>query len=120
MKAFTDIEQSKKLIELGLNADTADMHYSKWDNDENEEYHLNCGELPKLKFKYATNIPAWSLSALLSILSRGTRLLKSATDETYYIDSPNCNTNKWYDNPIDSCVELIENLHNKMVYDFNN
>lgn len=70
MKSFTDIEQSKKLIELGLNADTADMHYSKWDNDENEEYHLECGGLPKLKFKYATNIPAWSLSALLSILPR--------------------------------------------------
>lgn len=64
----TTIKQSKKLIELGIDINTADMHYNKWDNDEEEEYHLKCGGLPKLEFKYATNIPAWSLSALIELM----------------------------------------------------
>lgn len=67
-KIATNENQSKKFIELGLSADTADMHYNKWDNDEEEEYYLKCGGLPKLEFKYATNIPAWSLSALIELM----------------------------------------------------
>lgn len=65
----TSINQSQKLIELGIDVNTADMHYSKWDNnDEEEEYHLKCGGLPMLDFKYAKNIPAWSLSRLLELI----------------------------------------------------
>lgn len=69
-KIATTIEQSKTLIKLGVDANTADMHYSKWDNDEEEEYLLKCGKLPKLDFKYAKNIPAWSLSALIELMPK--------------------------------------------------
>lgn len=58
----TTIEQSKKLIELGLSADTADMRY--------EEIPRIQGEY-KLVFSKPNNkweIPAWSLSALIELM----------------------------------------------------
>lgn len=56
MKHCTSIEQSKKLLELGLSPESADMRYSIVDNDaficleRHDEYE---------------QIPAWSLNALL-------------------------------------------------------
>lgn len=55
--------------------------------------------------KYHT--PAWSLTALLIILPQGTRVLKSATDETYHCDCPKGNVYKWFDNPLDAVFEMI-------------
>ena len=65
-KICTSIEQSKKLIELGIDVNTADMVY--------------CIELYKEGWKYSNeaypidgtlegdDIPAWSLSALLELI----------------------------------------------------
>lgn len=123
MKAFTDIEQSKKLAKI-LPLESADMYYSKWYNDEDEEYHLKCGGLPKLDFKYAKNIPAWSLAALLDNIPQIKLDNVKHDDKKYWrccaYYASDWHTSKWYYNPIDACVEMIENLHNKMVYDFNN
>lgn len=71
---YTDIEQSQKLIELGLNPDSADMSYSPiMGIDEGR----NCGylDMPDL-YPYAKindvgsslYLPCWSLSALLEIM----------------------------------------------------
>lgn len=64
-KICTSIEQSKKLIELGIDVKTADMCWS-----------IDIPDLPTLlayPFTDCNNlenkIPAWSLTALLSILS---------------------------------------------------
>ena len=68
----TTIEQSKRLIELGLNTNTADMRY--------EEIPGIQGEY-KLVFSKPNNkweIPAWSLSALLG-------LIKPVNENTYTI-----------------------------------
>lgn len=61
----TSIEQSKKLIELGIDVNTADMDYIPFANDpKNYDCVIN----------YWNNeheddwIPAWSLSALLELL----------------------------------------------------
>lgn len=55
----TTIEQSKKLIELGLSADTADMYYP-----------LPCDEsdLPQVGVCGFGCTPAWSLSALIELM----------------------------------------------------
>ena len=53
---YTSIEQSKKLLELGLNPESADMWYSIVDNEA-----FICLELHD---EYE-QIPAWSLNALL-------------------------------------------------------
>lgn len=107
-KIATNENQSKKLIELGLSVDTADMHYSKWDNDEEEEYHLKCGGLPKLDFKYAKNIPAWSLSALLKILpsphleqyDKDTWMCAIFNEDNHFIND------SYGIDPVDVCFEM--------------
>lgn len=55
--------------------------------------------------------PCWSLTALFSVLPEGTRLLKSATDATYHCDCPKGNIDKWFDNPVDACYEMIVKLN---------
>lgn len=58
----TTPEQSKKLIELGLDIDTADMY---WDFQETG-YILISSELGY--YQNDSEIPAWSLSALLKLM----------------------------------------------------
>lgn len=71
-KICTSLEQSKKLIELGIDINTADMHYSTWTILNEGEYILspNQGEtIEELQEDYGNQvIPAWSLSALLKLM----------------------------------------------------
>lgn len=71
-KICTSIEQSKKLIELGIDINTADMHYSTWTILNEGEYILspNQGEtIEELQEDYGNQvIPAWSLAALIQVL----------------------------------------------------
>jgi hypothetical protein len=114
-KICTTIEQSKKLLELGLNPSTADMCYNKI-NTEDFEYHLHVGGLPKIQASYVEYIPAWSLTALFILLPKEARLLKSATNDTYECDYPYA-ASEWYDNPLDAVFEavckLCENINIK-------
>lgn len=71
-KISTTIEQSKHLLELGLDPKTADMSYSEEyfgkDNDGNDEW---CWRLNACKFIDVEGIiPAWSLSALLEVMRK--------------------------------------------------
>lgn len=63
---FTSIEQSKKLIELGIDPNTADMcyQYVKFDK-ENEIQYFASLSLPK-----KNDIPCWSTGALLNLLPK--------------------------------------------------
>ena len=64
-KICTSIEQSKKLIELGISVDTADMF---WTYDFVVNY-INGLNVILDNFKPEENdIPAWSLSALLELI----------------------------------------------------
>lgn len=62
----TTIEQSNKLIELGINPDTADMGWFKAYSLKGEIYKPFIKEY-KLE-NYKTDIPAWSLHRLLKML----------------------------------------------------
>lgn len=69
----TTIEQSKKLVELGLNLDTADMHYSADMYDSNYDLDIGKGIYEELPNWVGTknrpaDIPAWSLSALIELM----------------------------------------------------
>ena len=66
-KICTSIEQSKKLIELGIDVSTADMF---WKNGVSNQY-IQCftpfvSNGTNIDFDY--DIPAWSLSALLELM----------------------------------------------------
>ena len=66
----TTIEQSKHLIDRGVDINTADMHYSTWTIIDGEwilspNYNYTIEELQE---EYGNQIiPAWSLSALLEL-----------------------------------------------------
>lgn len=63
MNHYTSIEQSKKLVELGLNPDTADMHYIKCIRENDVRY------IPELLLDdNECDIPCWSLGALLELM----------------------------------------------------
>lgn len=77
-KICTDIKQSKKLMELGIDANTADMYY-QWYSETESALHVGKGSK-----KLNADCPAWSLSALMNLLpSEFTEVGKYST--TIYI-----------------------------------
>lgn len=108
MKSYTDIEQSKKLTEI-LPIESADMHW-QYIEEDNGQLQWFCFS-KDFSINQYNNDPAWSLTALFSVLPEGTRLLKSATDATYHCDCPKGNIDKWFDNPVDACYEMIVKLN---------
>ncbi len=124
MKAYTDIEQSKKLAKI-LSIESADMFYykdavAKEDNPRVMDY----SQVPKNKSMY--HFPCWSLAALLNIIPQ------EIFDGDYIINITEGGTAKWAigydersyaagyfpglyytynDSLVDACVEIIIKLH---------
>ena len=97
MKAYTDIEQSKKLAEI-LSNETSDMYY--W-----------CGESIRFGGCKAQDkdydIPCWSLAALLSLIPRPD-LHQTKGGQWCCIAEPNSMVfSRHFDNPVDACVDMI-------------
>lgn len=76
-KICTSLEQSKKLLELGVDVNTADMFYADILVDVNHKYNLHplesygfktFGETKLKTSDHLSFIPAWSLSALMNLL----------------------------------------------------
>lgn len=69
MKHYTTIEQSKKLVELGLNPGTADMFYSRRPTGKSE-YSVFPDFKPEGRLEVFTKVdlPCWSLGALMDLL----------------------------------------------------
>lgn len=115
IKSFTNLEQSKVLAKI-LPLESADMFYNEEPDETyrkdivDTKYPMVIREGQKHRLE-EYGIPCWSLAALLDVLPKGTRLLKSATDDTYHCDCPKGNIDKWFDNPVDACVAMIEKLH---------
>jgi len=111
-KAFTSLEQSRKLAEI-LPLESADMYYlngdagkisiGEWENNVHDE----------------DDIPCWSLAALLNILSEikpqvytpilfpseGKWILQFAEHGHGNVCEVSC------DNPVDACYEMILKLN---------
>lgn len=118
IRAYTTIEQSRKLAEI-LPLESADMTYyacvkdwrgnpvePKWRKPANltkEELAL-----PRSNFQEYEYVPCWSLASLLGVLPSAT--LDSSDDHHYRLHCMERYT-EWYDNPIDACVAMIKRLH---------
>lgn len=113
-KICTSLEQSKKLIELGIDVNTADM-YHHYDEDFNEfdlpqiiddgesSFNTHHGLFPD-------DIPCWSLAALLGVYP-----MVVGRDMDMYCcwqNSKNLHS-RHYDNPVDACYEMILKLKEK-------
>ena len=134
MKSYTDIEQSKKLVEI-LPIESADM---TWCNNSIKEinytdkYSANLYTVKEMKDafdkalvgwdKYWELIPCWSLTALLNELPNGSDIVKEETDteNEKYMCTVGINDDiisTFADNPVDACVEMILKLkENKSKY----
>lgn len=108
-KVCTSLEQSKKLIELGIDVNTADMCYyydHNWSNDyieipkvwdDNYEQFIPESE--------EDDIPAWSLTALLGLIPKFS-LEKDVSSNAGYQLHYNYNT-VYYDDPVDAAFDMI-------------
>lgn len=109
----TNLEQSKELAKI-LPFKSADLCFQQVFDEQHKTTDYRIEMIP-YRFYSGISIPAWSLVALLDVLPQGTRLLKSATDNTYHCDCPKGNIDKWFDNPIDACYELVLKLHEENI-----
>jgi hypothetical protein len=106
----TTIEQSKKLMELGIDRKSSDMYY--WCGSD-----LRLGGYKAQDEEF--DIPAWSLSALMDVLpdevGDNHYLTLDKEGEEYCCSYEDCNGNSFRhcfsDNPIDACVAMIEKLN---------
>lgn len=113
MKICTDLKQSKKLIELGIDIYTADMY---WKNGVSDKY-FQCftpfvSDGTNIDFDY--DIPAWSLTALLNILPTidedyEPEIHRSCNKYkcTYQNDEDSSGLFRVADNPVDAVFEII-------------
>ena len=128
-KAYTDLEQSKKLAEI-LPIESADMSYATWTILEDGEYivsPLQGNTIEKLQEEYGEQIiPCWSLAALLDQLDDivvdedgcdyKLEIIKEGVQ--YYLvyegmlDAA-CYETSLFDDLIDACVEMIVTLKEK-------
>ena len=127
IKAYTDLEQSKKLAKILL-IESADMHYNnvsiKGINyvDGYRAELMDYNTVQKVLTKYLVNpmlgiIPCWSLAALLGVIP------KIVNNETLFIETSAALWHIGYrniytaraDNPVDACVAMIEKLHERKI-----
>jgi len=101
----TMISQSHKLVELGLDPNTADMYYP----------YLGAGmygDTPRVGFpiEYSggRDIPAWSLTALLKVMPKNAELIKMENDahELYY-EIDYMYTGYEDSNPVTAAYEMV-------------
>ena len=117
----TSLEQSKKLLELGIDPNTADMHIIYQNYGDHGKFEIG------LEYSAwdATHIngyyPAWSLEALLRYMSTGVDIKKHydiTLDKVVYVcgkldyvgayafDEFPIMTTAMYENPVDAAFEL--------------
>ena len=104
---YTSLEQSKKLLELGLSPDSADMHY--YSLRRKDDVIVWTPEFGKTS-EY--DIPCWSLAALLDILKYPS-LTQDVENKWSIMDWTGRYPKSEYgfDSPVDACYEMIMRLH---------
>lgn len=125
-KICTDINQSQKLIELGIDINTADMYHAPDANVIVAEPYIMKTEDETLIPAYKGAIPAWSLAALLKLMPPYLFEFERGIDLNIY---PNLNSKGWHcsympnniedmkkdkfrqitngDNPVDAAFEMV-------------
>lgn len=137
----TNIQQSQHLLELGLDPKTADMWWSNrfiyWNTTPMIGVGAEKNQLYTFKW-YETDIPAWSLQALLKVMPKN-------TNETYHLFSSMmadqlgswvCDRSKYYmgadghnkndyecfksDSPVTAAYKMVCWLLEQKILTFNN
>ena len=102
-KICTSLEQSHKLVELGIDIDTADMGWNVFVDNTIRLLPINDWNLVKDGSGNVKFYPAWSLTALLELIPN--YVINKADDKTY--------ANLYYglksshDNLVDAAFEMV-------------
>ncbi len=107
---YTTIEQSKKLLELGLKPDTADMYWMDWKRDTNSI------TIPNIKGVIdEKDLPCWSAGALMDLLP--TTIWNEDTEDSFDLFFTKDNDTEYsisyyndYENPFAEYGGLIDTL----------
>lgn len=102
-KICTSIEQSQKLIELGIDVKTADMVWT-YDFVVNDINGLNV--ISEQLRPEENDIPAWSLPALMNLFDDKAGLAKDYGLWFCY-DNGKSHCSKHFDNSVDAAFEMI-------------
>jgi hypothetical protein len=111
IRAYTTIEQSRKLAEI-LPLESADMEYMFLKKDGSK-----VSNVPFVKDGFEEHeccyifIPCWSLAALLGVLPNGIVINKDSKNGIYHVSSTHIGTYIRTDNPVDACYEMIIRLN---------
>jgi len=120
-KICTDVQQSKKLLELGLSADTADMFY--FSIGLMPPIKINVGKIQEnvVESKRCWAVPCWSLSTLLELMPKlyeeednpdddgcQPNLCKGwDNDKWHIVYRSSIYITQWHDNPLDAAFEMV-------------
>jgi len=114
MKHYTTIEQSKKLLELGLNPKSADM---TWQIDSDNIWYPIVGldvsiEYKLFSFRYEYSVPCWSVGALENLIWKSSDGCVDlvCNEFGYFIryGSSKCHNATGFNNTIiDACFEMV-------------
>ena len=102
-KICTSIEQSKKLIELGIDVNTADMFWDTLFAKKPEAQVDNHHFIDEYDDEH--RVPAWSLSALLKLMPPYLFEFERGIDLNIY---PNLNGKGWHCSYIPNNIESIK------------
>ena len=106
MKAYTDLNQSEKLVEI-LPLESADMYYEPSAGFCTEPSEVKFGDI---KYAHPRSIRCWSLAALLRELP-DTMLGKDKDGYVVMVETMGSGQTTFASNPIDACYEMIIKLH---------
>lgn len=114
MKAYTDIEQSRKLAEI-LPIESADGFYATDDNIIITEPYITYLNGERNIPAYKGAVPCWSLAALLSVIREAIGYTIYGVNNVYMScdlgDKPWKLETKVYNNEVDACIDMIIKLH---------
>ena len=108
MKAYTDVEQSKKLAKI-LPLESADMSYTIIHNIGQEPYHCN---VPIVAGADHKDIPCWSVAALLDLLPPYLYEFDRGIDLNIY---RNLNGKGWHCSYMPNCIENMKKDKFKLI-----
>lgn len=114
-KICTSLEQSQKLIELGIDINTADMYHAPDANIIMAEPYITKIEDETFILAYKGAVPAWNLSALLGVIkpvNNNTYTLRGTLDGGAMISFEEV-TNVMFQEEeiIDAVFEMVLKLH---------
>ena len=107
IKSYTDLEQSKKLVEI-LPLESADMYY-----DVDIYGVRTTPEVLITSVVRKKDVPCWSLAALLSVIPNPSlrKTFSGWRCDSYNKEGTSFILGEPSDNPVDACYEMILKLH---------